>query len=376
MFAPDVPAVGGSVTAVATIQAATNEAGGECWKIYLSSIVLPTADANLRAWKAEFKWTDESTWTDYTGERATTETTHTSDIWPIGVASRNVQVRIVCLNRDGVPGATWTSGTLTVAPSAGGSINANRIASSTLGAALAKVGGRLDIVDLGVTNAKLADAAVTTAKLAGLSVDNSKLAALAVDAAKLANSAVTSTKIANAAVGSAAIAAAAIGTAHIANAAIVDAHISSLTAGKISGGTIAANVLYAGTIAATQVAAGTLQAGVIYSGTVNASQLNAGTVTVNSTMTFQGTGGIAVVGGGNVSITPGELLATAGRFKSAGLGWDIVGGYGNITGQGYVDAGGFKVLGVAGITEDVSYTDGSGNPGTLHFVGGIYRGKS
>ena len=105
-----------------------------------------------------------------------------------------------------------------------------------------------DIVDLSITETKLANAAVITSKLANLAVDNTKLANLAVDAAKLADSAVTATKIANLAVGSAAIANLAVGTSKIANAAITNAKIANLavTDAKISN--LSANKINAGTL--------------------------------------------------------------------------------------------------------------------------------
>jgi methyl-accepting chemotaxis protein len=99
------------------------------------------------------------------------------------------------------------------------------------------------IASLAVTEGKIGDASITTAKIGNLAVSEAKIADLAVSSAKIANLAVTETKIGDAAITNAKIGDLAVSTAKIADAAITDAKIGNLSATKITTGTLnAANV--------------------------------------------------------------------------------------------------------------------------------------
>ncbi|HOQ88337.1 MAG TPA: hypothetical protein PLQ89_21750, partial [Phycisphaerae bacterium] len=72
--------------------------------------------------------------------------------------------------------------------------------------------------------------------------------------------------------------------------------------------------------------AGTLAAGVVYSGRIAASQIDAGTITVGSGgLHFSGEGGIWIMNGGNVVVSPGRIVTQTGAlFKNVLYGFEII----------------------------------------------------
>ena len=71
--------------------------------------------------------------------------------------------------------------------------------------------------------------------------------------------------------------------------------------------------------------AGTIAAGVVYSGRIAASQIDAGTITVGSGgLHFSGEGGIWVMNGGNIVVSPGRIVTQTGAlFQNVLWGFEI-----------------------------------------------------
>lgn len=129
---------------------------------------------------------------------------------------------------------------------------------------------------------------------------------------------------------------------------------------------------------------------------VNAAQLNVGTINVGSGgMTFSGSGGIIIMAGGSVTVSPGSVAGTGiycyygGTFKQAGS--DVIDLYGKFVGSavlvpGGCGASGFNPSGYTGATASIAIKDGNGNYCSievngvnygavrLHQVGGAFVG--
>jgi len=109
-----------------------------------------------------------------------------------------------------------------------------------------------------------------------------------------------------------------------------------------------------------------------------------GSVSVTSSFTFSGSGGVQIVGGGNLLVTPGKVLTPRAEITSAAQGWIIAGGSApsitDNTGNGYVSAKYFRAAGFNGqsnanvqIVVDIRNNNGTieKRTRTLRFDGGI-----
>jgi hypothetical protein len=110
-----------------------------------------------------------------------------------------------------------------------------------------------------------------------------------------------------------------------------------------------------------------------------AGKISAGTINVTGTgMTFSGSGGIVVAGGGNISVSPGSILGFSASFKSAGVGWDIIPGPGpyisSNSSLSYINAGNFRCNGSAGLSGVINIQTLAGGYHSFTFNGGILTG--
>jgi hypothetical protein len=148
--------------------------------------------------------------------------------------------------------------------SGNGSILAN-LAGKVLGNGLAPIVGtgvRAELVDGGITAAKIAANAIGNSQIADNAISAAKLAASSVSATQLADNAITANKLASNVLTSAKIASNAITSTQLADNAITANKLASaaITSAKIAAGAIGNSQLADGAISDTKVSAGTLTA--------------------------------------------------------------------------------------------------------------------
>src|SRR5690606_37435673 len=118
------------------------------------------------------------------------------------------------------------------------------------------VSNELQVIDDGITEAKLADDAVTSDKILDTAVTLSKLAANSVNESKLVDGAVTENKIANNAITEAKLADGAVTTSKLLNEAVTAVKIgtNAITAVQISPGAVTSEKLDSGSVTLEKIA--------------------------------------------------------------------------------------------------------------------------
>ncbi len=99
---------------------------------------------------------------------------------------------------------------------------------------------------------------------------------------------------------------------------------NSVIAGKIQAGAITASEIATSTITGTQMANGAISD--VKISDVSISKITSGTTFVSGNMVWSGTGGIQLLGGGSIFVSPGSISAATYNATSLGQGWVISGG--------------------------------------------------